>query len=57
MELLRYPTRKDSAGKDSNTERIVPASELVSPDGRIAAFGLLSLEPGFTYERRWTYLD
>ncbi|MCI0680757.1 MAG: patatin-like phospholipase family protein [Gemmataceae bacterium] len=52
MELLRYP-----AGNDSSPERMVPASEIVSPNGQIAAFALLSLEPGCMYERRWTYRD
>jgi hypothetical protein len=52
MEVLRYPS-----GKGSSPERIVPANEMVSPDGQIVALTLLSLEPGFKYERRWTYRD
>lgn len=52
MEVLRYPI-----GKASRPERVVPASDLVSPDGQIVAFNLLSVEPGFMYERRWTYRD
>jgi predicted acylesterase/phospholipase RssA len=52
MDILRY-----AAGKASGPERIVPANEMVSPDGHIVALTLLSLEPGFRYERRWTYRD
>lgn len=52
MELLRYPI-----GKTSNPERVTSANELVSPDGAMVAFTLLNLEPGFKYERRWTYRD
>lgn len=52
MDLFRYPI-----GKAASPERIVPANELVSLNGQIAAFTLLSLEPGFMYERRWTYRD
>jgi hypothetical protein len=52
MDVLRYPT-----GKASHPERVVPANEIISPDGEIVAFTLLSVEPGFMYERRWTYRD
>jgi predicted acylesterase/phospholipase RssA len=52
MEILRYP-----AGQCSNPERVVPAGEMISPDGRIVALTLLGLEPGCRYERRWSYRD
>jgi hypothetical protein len=52
MDILRYPT-----GKTSSPERIVPANEMISPDGQTVALTLLRLEPGFTYERRWAYRD
>ena len=51
-DLFRYPS-----GKTSSPERVIPANEMLSPDGQIAAFTLLSLEPGFMYERRWTYRE
>jgi predicted acylesterase/phospholipase RssA len=52
MDFLRYPTTKTGS-----PERIVPANEMVAPDGNIVALTLLGLEPGYRYERRWTYRD
>jgi predicted acylesterase/phospholipase RssA len=52
VDILRYST-----GKVANPERIDPANEVISPDGHIVAFILLSLEPGFMYEHRWTYRE
>jgi hypothetical protein len=52
MEILRYST-----AKPSGPERITPANEMIAPDGQFVALTLLSLEPGFQYERRWTYRD
>jgi hypothetical protein len=52
MDLLRY--RADNA---SVPERVVPARESVPPDGQIIGFSLLSLEPGYLYESRWTLRD
>jgi hypothetical protein len=50
MDLLRFPI-----GKGAVPERIVPPNEVVTLDGQIAGFNLLSAEPGFMYEWRWTY--
>lgn len=50
--MLRY-----AIGKATNPERVVPANEMISDDGRMLSFTLLSVEPGFQYEYRWTYRE
>jgi hypothetical protein len=50
--LLRY-----AIGKATSPERIVPANELISDDGRMLSITLLSVEPGFQYEFRWTFRE
>jgi predicted acylesterase/phospholipase RssA len=50
MDLLRFPI-----GKGSVPERIVPPNEVVTLDGQIVGFNLLSAEPGYMYEYHWTY--
>lgn len=52
VDVLRY-----TAGETASPERIVPANELISEDGRILALTLLSLKPGFQYECRWVYRE
>lgn len=52
FDLLRYPTETISA-----SEFVAPAQQLSMTDGQILAFSLLSAQPGFTYECRWTYLE
>ena len=51
-DVVRY-----AVGKAASPEPIVPANELVSEDGRILSFTLLSLKPGFRYEFRWTFRE
>ena len=51
-DVVRY-----AIGKTASPESIVPANELISEDGRILSFTLLSLKPGFRYEFRWTFRE
>jgi predicted acylesterase/phospholipase RssA len=48
--LVRY-----AAGADSAPESVAPAHQLNTRDGKILAFALLGMKPGFNYECRWTY--
>ncbi|SFJ58694.1 patatin-like phospholipase family protein [Planctomicrobium piriforme] len=50
FNLLRYPK-----GNISESESVAPAQQLNVVDGHILAFTLLSVEPDFTYECRWTF--
>jgi hypothetical protein len=52
MVIMRYVE-----GDLASPERIAPANELMSEDGRILSFTLLNLEPGFLYECRWTFRE
>ncbi len=52
FELLRY-----RAGAVTAPEFVVPANLVDSMDGQILGFSLLSLEPGFRYECRWSYRE
>jgi len=51
-DVVRY-----AVGMTASPEPIVPANELLSEDGRILSFTLLSLKPGFRYEFRWTFRE
>ena len=51
-DVVRY-----AVGKAASPEPVVPANELISEDGRILSFTLLSLDPGFGYEFRWTFRE
>jgi hypothetical protein len=48
--LLRFQN-----GKEKVLERVTPAYEFETLEGRVLAFGLLNVEPGFTYEARWEH--
>ena len=50
FELLRYQN-----GKEKVPERVTPAYEFDTLEGGVLAFGLLNVEPGFTYEARWEH--
>jgi predicted acylesterase/phospholipase RssA len=50
FELLRFQN-----GKEKVLERVTPAYEFETLEGRVLAFGLLNVEPGFTYEARWEH--
>jgi hypothetical protein len=52
FDLLRYPT-----GNASAREHVAPAYRMKAPNGRVLAFALLSADPGFIYECRWTDPD
>jgi hypothetical protein len=52
FELLRYQNEKAKV-----PERVTPAYEFDTLEGRVLAFGLLNVEPGFTYEARWEHRD
>ncbi len=48
FDLLRYPI-----GQPKAPERVAPAYQFNTMEGRVLAFALLSLKPGFMYECRW----
>lgn len=48
FDLLRY-----RSGKEGGPERVTPAYQFDTLEGRVLAFALLNVEPGFTYEARW----
>ncbi len=50
FELLRFQN-----GKEKVPERVTPAYNFDTLEGRVLAFGLLNVEPGFTYEARWEH--
>jgi hypothetical protein len=50
--LLRYED-----GKERVPERVIPAYEFDTLEGRVLAFALLNVKPGFTYEARWEHLE
>lgn len=52
FELLRYQN-----GKESVPERVTPAYQFDTLEGRVLAFALLNVKPGFTYEARWEHRD
>jgi hypothetical protein len=52
MDLLRFP-----AGKEDSPERVLPPNEVVTADGQIVGFNLLSPDAGYMYQYHWTYLD
>ena len=51
-DVVRY-----AVGRAASPEPIIPANELTSEDGSILSFTLLSLNPGFRYEFRWTFRE
>ena len=54
FEMLRYPSPDPGL---TAPELVAPANMLNTLDGRILAFALLKLEPGFMYECRWEHRD
>jgi predicted acylesterase/phospholipase RssA len=52
FELLRYQN-----GKQSVPERVTPAYQFDTLEGRVLAFALLNVKPGFTYEARWEHRE
>ena len=52
FELLRYQN-----GKERVPERVTPAYHFDTLDGRVLAFALLNVKPGFTYEARWQHRE
>ena len=52
FELLRYQN-----GKERVPERVTPAYHFDTLDGRVLAFALLNVKPGFTYEARWEHRE
>jgi hypothetical protein len=48
FDLLRYPT-----GTETASEFVTPANQLTMMEGRVLAFTLLNVKPGFTYEWQW----
>ena len=52
FELLRYQN-----GKESVPERVTPAYQFDTLEGRVLAFALLNVKPGFTYEARWEHRE
>lgn len=48
---------RHGVGEASSPEPIAPVNELISGDGKILSFTLLSVEPGFRYEFRWTFRE
>jgi predicted acylesterase/phospholipase RssA len=54
-EYGNFQITRREAGKASKTERWRPVTEYLADDYTILAFKLLSLEPGWVYEVRWTY--
>ena len=52
FELLRYQN-----GKETVLERVTPAYHFDTLEGRVMAFALLNVKPGFTYEARWQHRE
>ncbi len=52
FELLRYGN-----GENSVPERVTPAYHFDTLQGRVLAFALLNVKPGFTYEARWQHRE
>lgn len=52
FELLRYQNVKQSV-----PERVTPAYQFDTLEGRVLAFALLNVKPGFTYEARWEHRE
>ena len=38
-------------------ERVTPAYHFDTLEGRVLAFALLNVKPGFTYEARWQHRE
>jgi hypothetical protein len=52
FDLLRY-----QSGKEEGPERVTPAYQFDTLEGRVLAFALLNVEPGFTYEAHWEHRE
>jgi len=52
FDLLRYQTSKAKV-----PERVIPAYQFDTLDGRVLSFSLLNVKPGFLYEARWKHRE
>ena len=50
FDLLRYQNQNERV-----PERVTPAYNFDTLEGRVLAFALLNVKPGFTYEARWNH--